>query len=191
MGRTKKMNQVNEVFDCDPIGYTKWACFGCWCEPFAACLLAKKLKISNPWLYAAVGLMCWVGWLLVEISLWFYRYDTHEDLHAPAAHPTENPRDENWDPHHEKWHEQGWFLIFLAGELVLLVFGIWALILWYRLRRTFMHHAGIKEDESSSCCYITTWKVFSFGQMGSHAAKANWVLSPTVVSVPILIINFH
>ena len=170
LGQKKKMSEVNEVFDCDPVGYTKWACFACWCEPFAACQIAKKLKLNAPWLYLLVGLMCWAGWLMVEISVFLYQHEDDEDEY----HPTENPRDDD-DPHGKGWANDGLLWVFISGELIALVFGLWSLMLMYRLRRTFMHHAGIKEDESSSCCYITTWKVFSFGQIGSHAAKANWV----------------
>merc|ERR1711885_56929 len=101
--------------------------------------------MKTPWLYAVIGLICWVGLWLAGVA------EILPEEYIQLRRCME-----------------------IAGEFMQLVFGIWAFILWYRLRRTFMHHASIKEDESSSCCYITTWKVCSYGQMGSHAAKANW-----------------
>ena len=67
---TKVTGQVNEVFDFYPNGYFKWACFGCFCEPFAAYQLAKKLKMNAP-LYAVIGFLCWMGVLLNRFHLMF------------------------------------------------------------------------------------------------------------------------
>merc|ERR1712168_53849 len=162
--------EVNEVFDLEQSGYIRWFCFACWCDPFAACTMAKKLHLNNPWLYAVVGLLYYIGVILMEIAGVIHEINTEGDDDKEGR----VFNDETCDEDGEKPETLVWVL-FLIGDLIALIFGIGYVWMQYNMRRNFAKQTGLKEDENSSCCYVTTWHPFAYAQMGAHSNKVQLV----------------